>query len=232
MSLQQGSFSLTRYRVVGRRKRLSIAELNQNLFSYQAAPITLKRAAREMTYGWVLPDNPELEDAAGDRQDSWDLSDCLFEDGILLRIRLDKKSVSSQLQQALVRQRWLDIEKHEKTDAGAGKESSRVQRKQILDQVKEELLELSLPTISFVEAYWKDQEDVVYLFSQSKMARDAFEELFRKTFGETHNLSLFRILPPLMGLTPEAWESLSEGSKLLEKLRHTLPSGSGDLSVS
>lgn len=228
MSLQQGSFSITRYRVVGRKQRLSLAELNQNFHGFQAPPITLQKAARELSYGWVLPDNPELEDA-GVRAGSWDLSDCLFEDGILLRFRLDKKSVSAQLQQALVKQRWQQVQAEK---AEGDPEPSRVQRKQVLDEVKEELLQLSLPSISFVEAYWKDQEDLVYLFSQSKMARECFEELFRKSFGEALNLSLFRVLPPMMGLAPEAWQALPAQAPLLSKLLHTLPFGSGDLSVS
>lgn len=225
MSLQQGSFSITRYRVLGRKKRLSLSELNQNIHGFKAPPITLQKAARELSSGWVLPENPELDRGADDGQD-WDLSDCLFEEGLLLRLRIDRKTVSAQLQQALMKQRWRETRVHE-----SGPEPARVQKKQIQEEVKEELLELSLPSISYVEAFWKDQEDVVYLFSQSKMARECFEELFRHTFGQPLGLTLFRVLPPLLGLSPEAWQSLPAQERLLESLTHTLP-GRGDVVVS
>lgn len=226
MSLQQGSFSITRYRVLGREKRFTVPELNQHLHGYQLGPILLQKAPRELNFGWVLPQNPELEDKA-ERQQSWDISDCLFEDGILLRIRIERKSVSSQLLQAIMLQRWQESQTFE-----GGPEPQRVRKKQIQDEVKDELLQMSLPSVSYLDAYWRDQDDVVYLFSQSKMARDCFEELFRKTFCEPLELSLFRVLPPLLGLRPDAWQTLPQQAQLLEKLTHTLPQGSQDLSVS
>ncbi len=221
MSLQNGSFSLTRYQVLGRKKRLAVAELNQKLHGYQARPISLQAAARELDYGWVLPDNPELEEDFHERQLNWDISDCLYEEGILLRLRIERRSVPGQLLQEIARQRWSDRQPQQ--DQQDSEEPQRVRKKQVLDEVKEELLGLSLPSISYVDAYWKDQDDRIYLFSQSKMAREAFEDLFHKTFGKPHKLGIFRLLPPLLGLTGEAWQDGARSSEYLNRIVHTLP---------
>jgi len=222
VSLQNGSFSLTRYQVLGRKKRLAVAELNQKLHGYQARPISLQPAARELDYGWVLPDNPELEEDFHERQLSWDISDCLYEEGILLRLRIERRSVPGQLLQEIARQRWSDREPQQDSE-----EPQRVRKKQVLDEVKEELLGLSLPSISYVDAYWKDQDDRIYLFSQSKMAREAFEDLFHKTFGKPHKLGIFRLLPPLLGLSAEVWQDAANSSEYLHRIVHTLPMRGG-----
>ncbi len=221
MSLQNGSFSLTRYQVLGRTKRLAVAELNQKLHSYQARPVSLQKAARELDYGWVLPDNPELEDVM-ERLQSWDISDCLYEEGILLRLRIERRSVPGQLLQEIVKQRWAEREAPQESE-----EPQRVLKKQVFDEVKDELLRLSLPSISYVDAYWKDQDDRIYLFSQSKMAREAFEDLFGKTFGRPHKIGLFRLLPPLLGLQSAAWQSPADQNDYLKRIIHTLPVRSG-----
>ena len=216
MGFQNGSFSLTRYRVLGREKRLSVGELNAKFTGFQAGALKLQNSTHELAYGWVLPDNPELDDKR-EIEDSWTLSDCLFEDGILLRLRIEKRAVSQQLLNIVAKKRWLET-KAEEADAGA---EERVQKKQIVDEVKEELLRMSLPTLSFVDAFWKDQDDVVYLFSQGKATRECFEDLFRKTFGAAHGLTLIRILPPVLGL--DVWNGGE--NEILDKIRATLPGG-------
>lgn len=216
MGFQNGSFSLTRYRVLGREKRLSISELNKKFAAFQAGPLKLQNSTRELEYAWVLPENPELDDR-GSTEQSWTLSDCLFEDGILLRIRVEKRNVPTQLLNIVSKKRWLET-KAEEEDRKA---EERVMKKQIVDEVKEELLRMSLPTLSYIDAYWKDQEDSIYLFSQGKSARECFEDLFRKTFGQAHNLTLVRILPPVLGL--DVWSG--GNTEILEKIRQTLPGG-------
>ena len=216
MGFQNGSFSLTRYHVLGREKRLSVSELNAKFVGFQAGPLQLQNSARELEYGWVLPDNPELDDSR-EIEDSWTLSDCLFEDGILLRIRMEKRSVSQQLLNIVARKRWLET----KAEEAEAKAEERVQRKQIVEEVKDELLRMSLPSLSFIDAFWKDQDDLVYLFSQGKSTRECFEDLFRKTFGAAHGLTLIRILPPVLGL--DVWNGGE--TEILDKIRATLPGG-------
>lgn len=216
MGFQNGSFSLTRYRVLGRTKRLSVGELNAKFQSLQAGVLKLQNSTRELEYGWVLPDNPELDDKR-ELEDSWTLSDCLFEDGILLRIRVEKRSAPQQLVNLVAKKRWLEA----KAQEAEAKAEERVQKKQIVDEVKDELLRMALPTLSYIDAFWKDQDDVIYLFSQGKSTRECFEDLFRKTFGTAHELTLIRILPPVLGL--DVWNG---GEKeILDKIRATLPGG-------
>ncbi len=222
MGFQNGSFSLTRYRVLGREKRLSIAALNSKFATYQAGPLKLQNSTRELDYSWVLPENPELDDRKA-TEDAWTLSDCLFEDGILLRVRIEKRSVPTQLLNIVSKRRWLDTQAQRDDQ-----EPERVLKKQIVDEVKDELLRMSLPSLSYLDAFWKDQEDVIYLFSQGKSARECFEDLFRKTFGQAHNLTLIRILPPVMGL--DVWDG--GDSEILEKIRQTLPGGMVGLETS
>ncbi len=216
MGFQNGSFSLTRYRVLGREKRLSVGELNAKFLAFQAGTLKLQNASRDLEYGWVLPENPELDDKR-EIEDSWTLSDCLFEDGILLRIRVEKRSVPQQLVNIVARKRWLEA----KAQEAEAKAEERVQKKQIVDEVKEDLLKLALPSLSYIDAFWKDQDDVIYLFSQGKSTRECFEDLFRKTFGTAHNLTLVRILPPVLGL--DVWNG--GDSEILDKIRATLPGG-------
>lgn len=227
MGLQNGSFSLTRYRVLGRENRLTVKGLNTKMGGFQAGPLKLQNATHELAYGWVLPDNPELEEKRIPGQ-AWDLSDCLYEDGILLRIRVERRSVSASLLQDVAQQRWREHRQQEES----GPEPQRVLKKQIMDETKDELLRLSLPTLNYIDAFWKDQDDFIYLFSQGKMARECFEDLFRKSFGQEHNLTLMRILPPMMGLQSGEWSNLSAQKTLLEKIRHTLPGASSLAEIS
>jgi DNA recombination-dependent growth factor C len=211
---QNGSFSLTRYRVLGRERRLSIGELNKTFASFQAGILKLQNATHELEYGWALPENPELDNRA-ELEDTWSLSDCLFEEGILLRVRLEKRAVPQALVNLVAKKRWLEV----KAEEAAAKAEERVQKKQIVDEVKDELLRMALPSVSYLDAFWKDQEDVVYLFSQGKSARESFEDLFRKSFGTSHNLTLIRILPPVLGL--DVWSGGDQ--QILTKIRATLP---------
>ena len=169
VGFQNGSFSLTRYRVLGREKRLSISELNAKFAAFKAGPLKLQNSTRELDYAWVLPENPELDDRKT-TEDAWTLSDCLFEDGILLRIRIEKRNVPTQLLNIVAKRRWLET----KAEEEERKAEERVLKKQIVDEVKEELLRMSLPTLSYIDAFWKDQEDSIYLFSQGKAARECF----------------------------------------------------------
>ncbi len=213
MGFQNGSFSLTRYRVIGREKRLSVGELNKKFAPYQAKSLKLQNATQELEFGWVLPDNPELDDRQAS-EDNWTLSDCLYEDGILLRIRVEKRTVPTQLLNIVAKRRWQETQTQQDSE-----EPERVLKKQIVDEVKDELLRMSLPSLSFIDAFWKDQEDVIYLFSQGKSARECFEDLFRKSFGTAHDLTLVRILPPVLGL--DVWNG--EQGEILDKIRQTLP---------
>lgn len=215
MSIQQGSFSLTRYRVLGRRKVLSFQDLNQDFARFRLKPFRLRPSRRELHYGW---DYPTLVSASKAPHDSWDLSDCRGEDGIWLRVRVEKRKLSKQLLQ-LVAQGRIESEQRKRQ----GKALGRKQQKAILDDVREELLHQTLPTISFFDAYWQDERDQMLVFSTSKGSLAIFEELFRECFGKPLELSLVKMVPPLLGLNKQEWRGIGGEDQRLRKLEKAIP---------
>ena len=64
MTIHNGSFSVSRYKVIGDNKKFSYQELNKNIKSFQAQPLRLKNVYKELMFGWVRPtgiDNHELK---------------------------------------------------------------------------------------------------------------------------------------------------------------------------
>ncbi|MFW7380966.1 MAG: recombination-associated protein RdgC [Oligoflexus sp.] len=215
MSIQQGSFSVTRYRVIGRKKNLKLAELNQEFGRFRLKPFRLRPSRRELHFGWDFPSQvlgmPVPHEA-------WDLSDCQADEGLWLRVRVEKRKLSTQLLQVVTQSR-IDSEQRKRQ----GKPIGRKQQKSILDEVREELLHQSLPNLSYFEAFWQDQADQIYLFTTSKSSCAIFEELFRETFGKPLDLSLVKLAPPLLGLTQDEWRGKNGASQRISLLEKAVP---------
>ncbi len=223
MGIYSGSFSLTRYQVVGPFQKLSLANLNKHLKGYQAKPhIRMGHGVKELEAGWVAPlahetddDRPEGDEGNG----HWDMSDCQIENGFLLRMRIEKRRVPSHLLQMVYRQKL-----GEARAANDGKPLPRTQRKELQESLKDDLLAQALPQIAFVDAVWNDQTGQVLVFSTSKQILGIFEEKFRKTFLEHTDLTLVAITPALMGLTPAEWRGdWEKRGNRLEKMAKALP---------
>lgn len=218
MSVHQGSFSISRYRVVGRKKNLSIAELNKNLPKHRLMPFSLNKTPTELSFGWDAPWG-DLET----KGKHWDMSDCQVDDGFWLRVRTEKRTVSHQLLQLVV------SGEEQKILAASDTETiSRKKRKELLEDSRRELLKQTLPTIRYFEAFWKDKEDTIFLFSTSKANRSIFEELFRKTFGSVHELSIVLMTPPLLGIDEKVWSSKEfdqSDEAFLNRIEAVLPAG-------
>lgn len=218
MGIQQGSFSLTRYRVIGRRKKLTFQDLSQEFGHHRLKPFRLRPSRRILHYGWDYPSHITGVQAS---HDAWDLADCQLEEGIWLKVRIEKRNVPNQLLQ-LVTQSRIESEQRKRK----GKVLNRKQQKAILDEVKEELLSQSLPNVSFFDVYWRDNEDMIYLFTTSKSNCSIFEELFRESFGKPLNFSLVKLVPPLLGLSKQEWQGQSSASDhRLTLLDKALPEG-------
>lgn len=214
MGIQQGTFSVTRYRVIGRKKNFSFADLNQEFGRFRLKPFRLRPSRRELHYGW---DYPSLVTGSQAPYEQWDLSDCRGEDGIWLRVRLEKRKVSPQLLQLVAQSRIATEQKKRQ-----GKVLSKKQQKEIIDEVRDELLNQCLPSLSFFDAYWQDQADQIYLFTTSKHSCAIFEELFHESFGKALEISLVKLTPPLLGLTKEEWHG-SSSAKRINLLEKALP---------
>jgi DNA recombination-dependent growth factor C len=208
--------------VIGRRKPLSLKELNQEFNRFRLKPFRLRPSRRELEYGWDIP--ASLSEAET-TPEHWDLSDCRLDEGFWLRVRLEKRKVPTQLVNLVAKEK-VDQAQQERE----GKPVGRKLRKAILDETREELLEQTLPTISFFEGLWKDEADVVYLFTTSKSNCAVFEELFRESFGKHLDLRLVKMTPPLLGLSPQEWQGKNDHIPRLDQLEGTLPEPVSSLS--
>lgn len=214
LSIHHGSFSLSRYKVIGRSKSLSIADLNENLASCKLKPFQLKKSLDEISYGWDAPWGWNEQNFG-----HWDMSDCRLDDGYWLRVRVEKRKLPSQLLQLVVQEMEQEIlSTSEEQTASVG----RKKRKELVEKARQDLMAKSLPSISFFELFWKDETDTVYLFTTSKANRAIFEELFRKSFGKPLGLSLVHVTPPLLGLSADHWR-LETKDKRIAQLEATLP---------
>ena len=215
MGLQSGSVSLCRYRLLGAGKRHRLSQLGDLLESHKAGPLKLSGVHSEERVGWVRPvglDNVELPPDA-----PWDLTHCQVDDGFVLRLRIERRKVPATLLQLVYKQRFHEVE------AKTGKTPGPKDRKDLREEVKKELMARALPTLAHLDAFWRDEEGELALFTTGKKARELFEGLFLKTFAQPLGQTLVRIDPPLMGLTRDQWEDSQVASETLGRLSLTTP---------
>jgi DNA recombination-dependent growth factor C len=211
--------SLSRYRLLGGgRARYSLAKLNGLLEPYQADPVKLSGVAQEEKAGWVRPASPLDPEQAELAPDApWDLTQCQVDDGFLLRLRMEKRTVPAQLLQLIYKQKYF--QQLEKAAKGPGPK----ERRELRDQTKNELMARALPALSHVEGFWRDQRGELTVFAAGKKARLTFEQLFQKTFGDPLELTLVRVDPPLLGLSKEEWEDEDVAGGALGRLSLATP---------
>lgn len=203
MSLAKSSFSMTRYKLMGGRKKIGLSDLNQMVLSRQAKNIKITGVYKDLNYGWVRP--IELADESVAESRNWDMSDCRVADGYLLRLRIEKRKVPSGLMQLVLRERIMQRESKRENPL------SRSEKREIKEQVKVELTEHCLPTLTYVDAYWNDEKKHLILFSTSKAQQDLFEEIFRDSFLTPLKMSMIRVLPPILGLVDDEGEGSQTG---------------------
>lgn len=214
MGLLKGSLSLCRYKIVG-GQALTEQQYNKKFLKYQAKPVSLGRSPKELIAGWVMPPGVfEDEEREGDY---WDLSDCRTEGGYILRIRLEKRKIPSELFQIMLRQKFQDyLSQH-------GKKPPRNEQQLIREEVRSDLIGQALPTISYLDACWKDDGSVL-LFNTAKKSREVFEELFKVTVTKPMKAGLISVEPPLMALSREQWGKPELAKPNLDQLDKLLPS--------
>lgn len=207
MSIYSGGFSITRYQTLFKRKNISQKELNEKFGAFRSKPIRLTGTIKELQFGWVIPPvYPEAEEIT--LKDHWDLSLCQVDDGYLLRFRVEKRRVPTQLMQILFKERVIKEIRRRK-----GAPISRVKKKELKLALKEELLEQCLPTINEYDVLWNDKKGEILLFSTSKSICEVFEDLFRKTFAGPLGFSVIKVMPPFIGLSNQDWNNLKNISE-------------------
>jgi len=123
-------------------------------------------ASEEVSAGWVTAGDPT--------GDSFDAEDLDGGAGTWLRFRIDKKKMPMK---------WLQIHR-DAAEKSRGKKLSARERRELKDDLMEQLLPRVLPTITLVDALLYHDRKTVQLFATSKTARETFGKLFFDTFGE------------------------------------------------
>ncbi|MCK5943182.1 MAG: recombination-associated protein RdgC [Planctomycetes bacterium] len=121
-------------------------------------------ASEEVSTGWVTPADPT--------GDSFAVEDLDGGVGTWLRFRTDKKSMPMK---------WLQIHR-DAAEKARGKKLSAKERRELKEDLMDQLLPRVLPTISLVDALLFHERKTVLLFATSKSAKEAFAKLFFETF--------------------------------------------------
>lgn len=122
-------------------------------------------ASEEVSTGWVTPADP-----TGDSFSPEDLDGGL---GTWLRFRIDKKAMPMK---------WLQIHR-DAAEKARGKKLSAKERRELKDDLMDQLLPRVLPTITLVDALLFHDRKIALLFATSKAAKEAFTKLFFETFS-------------------------------------------------
>ena len=215
LGINSGSLSLCRYRVLGGGSRPGIGRLNSFLEPHKAKPLKIGGILKEEITGWVKPLGLDPVEMAPDSH--WDLSACQVEDGFLLRLRIERRKCPAPLLQLIYKQQYFEHE------AKVGKAPPPKERREMREKLKQDLTGKALPAISHVDAYWRDRQGELTLFTTGQRAREIFETLFTATFGSPLELTMVRVDPPLMGLSRDAWEDSEIASRTLGRLSLTTP---------
>ena len=121
-------------------------------------------ASEEVSAGWVTPADPT--------GDSFAVEDLEGGVGTWLRFRIDKKSMPMK---------WLQIHR-DAAEKARGKKLSAKERRELKEDLMDQLLPRVLPTITLVDALLFHERKTVLLFATSKNAKETFAKLFFETF--------------------------------------------------
>ena len=213
MSLQQGTLSITRYRTLGARKNYSLEEVGRKLKGFQAKPLKTQGVLRELVFGWVRPAGIDPDEEVLQDDMHWDISDCQIDSGYLLRFRVERRKVPMQLFQMMVQQ---ELAKH--TAKQLGKPLERAEKKQIMDDLKEELLGNCLPAIRHCDLLWREKHGDILVFATGKSDLKIFEDLFRETFAKPLGFSFILELPAILGMSDQELEEKKSDTPSRQKL--------------
>jgi hypothetical protein len=105
-------------------------------------------------------------------------ADLFFQHYLAVGFRFDRRAVPVQLLR-LERRRLEDQRRRERGVPRLGAAA----RREVKTEITERLLARALPVPRLYDCLWNLETDRVYLTGKQRTARDAFAELFRRTFG-------------------------------------------------
>lgn len=170
MGIVAGALSVARFRVVGALhddwRTLYRDRLNEHAFRDPPQGM-----GKEEVEGWVCVQN--LLDT-----DFSDLNRWLFDDYAVFSLRLDRKRLPAKLFRAHLDKRceaWCAEREVERAPASV--------RDELKDELEQEWLARTLPSVSVTEAAWSISGGYVVLHALSDSVADRFRKRFYRTFG-------------------------------------------------
>lgn len=201
MPILSGALSVRRFRVVGTVADGWRDRFRDNLQeqAFKDNPIEVGKEERE---GWVQIHN--LLETSFEDFDKW-----LYNDLILLALRVDKKALPAKLFKATCEKAFAEW-----CEENGRKRCPKDVREEIQDRIEGDWLKRALPKVSTVELCYNLKDEYVILHSLSETAADRVRKRFLATFG-------LRLVPwsPLDGL---------EDAELREALLDSAPAMVGD----
>lgn len=188
MSILTGQMSVTRFEIIRKsRSKISYSSLDECIKPFKARALKLNQVYREDKSGWVCPNlfPEELKYT----NENWSISDCKVSDGLVLKIRIDKKKVSSSLLKTMFGDQCIKLERKK------NRQLSQDEKKSLLEDLKLDLQSQSLPDIIFLEIFWSMSKNEIFVLTTSKSQLEIFVELFKKTFGKKLEMELEKITP-------------------------------------
>jgi len=206
MPILSGAMSVRRFRVVGALpdgwRDVFRDRLNEHAFKDN--PIEVGKEERE---GWVQIHN--LLENSFDDFDKW-----LYNDLILLSLRVDKKTLPAKLLKATLEKEYANW-----CEENGRKRCPKDVREEIKDRIESQWLKRALPRVGTTELCLNLKDMYVILHSMSDTAADRVRKRFYATFG-------LRMVPasPLDGIAD---------GELRQRLLDTVPArlGEADLEV-
>jgi DNA recombination-dependent growth factor C len=210
MGIYSGTVAFSRFRIMGRGKKPTIARLSELLDNFKAPVVKIDGSPKSELIGWVRPLTPQDPEVMGE-DSHWDISDCQITGGIMLRVRYERRKIPMSLLQMLYKQKLSD---HIKS---TGKNLGRTDRQKLKEDIAAELLRRTLPQIQFTDVLWRDDENELYVYSGSKSVCERILQLFNQTFASELDLSLARLS------TTTAWIESDESDMRLDRITKTEP---------
>jgi DNA recombination-dependent growth factor C len=168
MGLLSNSASFVRYTVEG--------ELPENFWDFVGRRIVefafrdIDDTFDEQSIGWVSVQNMF--------DNKFAYSSYAVADNIVLSLRVDERKVST----AILKKFCLKEEERIKKEREIPK-LSRVQRLEIKENIKMQLLKRAAPGTAIYDLHWNLADGVLHFFSTNVKAQSILEDLFKDTFG-------------------------------------------------
>ncbi len=176
MGIIKGSVTLSRYRVRGETPRQFKDFIDQRIRQFAFRDI--EHNSEELSVGWV---------SAHDYLDtSFAFAGYALDPYVVLGLRVDKRQVGGAL---LKKYHRLELKKA--YAAGEGRKLSRLEREELKEKARQDLLARIPPASKVYELVWDTSSGEVWLGTSSRSVCELAEDLFKRTF----ELDLVPVIP-------------------------------------